>query len=111
MEERARAEAAAKQKPTQDATPADKAQDSFTDPESPIMKGPDGFVQAYNAQIPVEGVGPLIVGQAVTQDGNDQRPLQAMIETVAAQAADPPAQVPADSGYCSDENLTYTATQ
>ena len=31
------------------------------------MKGPDGFVQAYNAQIAVEGVCQLIVGHAVTQ--------------------------------------------
>jgi transposase len=31
------------------AQPKLKAQHNFTDPESRIMKGPDGFVQAYNA--------------------------------------------------------------
>ena len=46
---------------------------NFTDPESRIMKGPDGFVQAYNAQIAVEPVMQLIVGQAVTQQGNDKK--------------------------------------
>ena len=34
--------------------PPDKAQRNFTDPESRIMKGPDGFVQAYNAQLGVD---------------------------------------------------------
>jgi hypothetical protein len=110
LEERARAEAAAKEKPTQEAKPEDKAQYNFTDPESRIMKGPDGFVQAYNAQIAVEGVCQLIVGQAVTQEVNDKRQLAPMIETVVAQSGALPTQVLADSGYCSDDNLTYTAT-
>src|SRR5438876_9086290 len=35
-------------------TPPDKAQRNFTDPDSRIMKGPDGFVQAYNAQAAVD---------------------------------------------------------
>src|SRR5713101_4067925 len=30
-----------------------KAQYNFTDPESRIMKGPDGFVQGYNTQVAV----------------------------------------------------------
>jgi len=36
------------------AQPRPEAQHKFTDPESRIMKGPDGFVQGYNAQIAVE---------------------------------------------------------
>jgi transposase len=47
--------------------PKPGAQHNFTDPESRIMKGPDGFVQGYNAQIAVEPVLQLIVGQALTQ--------------------------------------------
>lgn len=69
------------------------------------MKGSDGFVQAYNAQIAVEGTLQLIVGQAVTQEGNDKRQLQPMVQTIAQQAGQTPAQLLADSGYCSDENL------
>ena len=34
--------------------PKVKVQHNFTDPESSIMKGPDGVVQAYNAQAAVE---------------------------------------------------------
>jgi len=111
LEERARAEAAAKEQPAETAKPDGKAQYNFTDPESRIMKGPDGFVQAYNAQIAVEGVCQLIVGQAVTQEVNDKRQLQPMIETVAAQAGQRPAQVLADSGYCSESNLAWAAAR
>lgn len=111
LEERARAQAAEQQRSTEDVKPEDKAQYNFTDPESRIMKGPDGFVQAYNAQIAVEGVCQLIVGQAVTQAVNDKRQLRPMIETVVAQAGEPPAQVLADTGYCSEASLAYTATQ
>jgi hypothetical protein len=35
---------------------AKNAQYSFTDPESQILKGPDGFVEGYNTQIAVEPV-------------------------------------------------------
>ena len=34
----------------------------FSDPESRIMKGGDGFLQGYNAQAAVEGVCQLIAG-------------------------------------------------
>jgi transposase len=109
LEARAKAEAEAKHQPTDPATPEDKAQYNFTDPESRIMKGPEGFVQAYNAQIAVEATTQLIVGQAVTQDANDKRQLTPMIETVAAQSGEMPHEILADSGYCSDANLAYTA--
>jgi transposase len=110
LEERARAEAATKEKPPERATPADKAQYNFTDPESRIMKGPDGFVQAYNTQIAVEATCQLIVGQTVTQAVNDKQQLAPMITTVTAQAGAAPQEVLADSGYCSDANLTTPAT-
>jgi transposase len=110
LEARAKAQAAADQKPTADATPADKAQYNFTDPESRIMKGPDGFVQAYNAQIVVESAHQFIVGQAVTHEVNDKRQLAPMVETVVKQFGNRPTQVLADSGYCSETNLATRAT-
>jgi transposase len=87
------------------ATPEDKAQYNFTDPESRIMKGSDGFVQAYNAQIVVEEGCQLIVAQAVTQEVNDKRQTIPMVAAIEAQAEQTPEQLLADSGYCSDENL------
>jgi transposase len=109
LEERAKAAASAKPQPAAAAKPDDTAQYNFTDPESRIMKGPDGFVQAYNAQIAVEPVCQLIVGQAVTQEVNDKQQLVPMIETVATQSGGTAHEVLADNGYCSDANLAYAA--
>jgi transposase len=89
--------------------PQPKAQHNFTDPESRIMKGPDGFVQAYNAQAAVEPALQLIVGQALTQQANDKQQLIPMIERVREQAEQKVQQVLADSGYCSEENLRKAA--
>jgi transposase len=78
LEARAKAEAAAVGQPTETAKPDPKAQYNFTDPESRIMKGPDGFVQAFNVQVAVDDL-QLIVGQAVTQETNDKKQLMPMI--------------------------------
>ena len=83
LEARAKDEAAAAGQPADSAKPDPKAQYNFTDPESRIMKGPDGFVQAYNAQIAVDDL-QLIVGQAVTQETNDKQQLVPMIATIDA---------------------------
>jgi transposase len=107
LEKRAREQAEAEGGDAKAAKPDDKAQYNFTDPESRIMKGPEGFVQAYNAQLAVEESCQLIVGQAVTQDVNDKQQLAPMIDTVAAQAGERPPQVIADNGYCSEANLDY----
>jgi transposase len=108
LKTRAAQEAAAKGEPPETATPDPKAQYNFTDPESRIMKGPDGFVQAYNVQVAVDER-QLIVGQAVTQETNDKKQLLPMITTIARQSGLTPPQVLADAGYCSDANLTAIA--
>ena len=72
------------------------------------MKGPDGFVQAYNVQVAVDEL-QLIVGQTVTTEPNDKKQLQPMIEKIQNQSGDIPDQVLADSGYCSEENLKALA--
>lgn len=110
LEERARAEAEEKQQPDpKQAKPKPKDQHNFTDAESRIMKGGDGFVQAYNAQIAVEPVLQLIVGQAVTQQANDKKQLLPMIDNVKQQSGQKVSEVLVDSGYCSEENLRGAA--
>lgn len=104
----ARATDAAAGHPSDAAKPDPKAQYNFTDPESRIMKGPDGFVQAYNAQIAVDEQ-QLIVGQAVTQETNDKKQLMPMITIIEEQSGITPTQLLADAGYCSDENLAAIA--
>jgi transposase len=105
LEARARDKAAAEGAEAEQARPKNKDQYNFTDPESRIMMGPDGFVQAYNAQAAVEPGRQLIVGQAVTAAANDKEQLLPMIETVERQSGQRPEQVLADSGYCSEKNL------
>jgi transposase len=108
LEARARDEAAAAGEPADSAKPDPKAQYNFTDPESRIMKGPDGFVQAYNVQVAVDDL-QFIVGQAVTQETNDKKQLLPMVTVIAQQSGDTPTQLLADAGYCSDANLTAIA--
>jgi hypothetical protein len=106
LEARARDDAAGAGQPVDQAKPPDRAQYNFTDPESRIMHHkPDGFVQGYNVQVAVEGTLQLIVGEAVTQDTNDKQQLPPMIRTIQQQAGHTPAELLADSGYCSDESL------
>jgi transposase len=108
LEARAKDAAAAAGQPWDAVKPDPKAQYNFTDPESRIMKGPDGFVQAYNTQIAVDEQ-QLIVGHAVTQETNDKRQLMPMVTIIAAQSGLTPPQILADAGYCSDENLAAIA--
>jgi transposase len=106
LEERARAKAKKEGQPVEKAQPKAKDQYNFTDPESRIMKSSsEGFVQAYNAQIVGEPELQLIVGQAVTQAGNDKEQVAPMMQTVEAQSGQRPEAVIADSGYCSEKNL------
>lgn len=114
LEQRVREEALAEGKTPEEAAqvkPEEKAQYNFTDPESRIMKGPDGFLQAYNAQIAVEWDFQLIVGQAVTQAVNDKQQVTPMVQAIEEQSGQKPAQLLADSGYSSDQNLQHLEQQ
>jgi len=109
LEERAREKAESENKDRQEAKPEPKAQYNFTDPESRIMKGSDGFVQGYNTQVAVEPLFQLVVGQTVTQAANDKQQMVPLIEAIQEQSGQRPEEVLTDSGYCSEENLKYLA--
>jgi transposase len=109
LEERAREKAESEGKDRKGAKPEPKAQYNFTDPESRIMKGSDGFVQGYNTQIAVEPLFQLVVGQTVTQAANDKQQVVPLIKAIQEQSGQKPEEVLADSGYCSEENLKYLA--
>jgi transposase len=112
LEERARAAAEAEGKDEEEqkeVEPEATAQYNFTDPESRIMKGPDTFVQGYNAQIAVEPVLQLIVGQGVTQEANDKKQLLPMLKKVHLQSGQKLTSALADNGYFSEENLRGAA--
>src|SRR6202167_6293707 len=89
VEQRARDKAAEEGKSAEEAKrskPGEKDQYNFTDPESRIMKGGDGFVQGYNAQAAVEPALLLIVGQTVTEVANDKKQLKPMVELIEQQS-------------------------
>jgi transposase len=109
LEERAREKAESEGKDRKEAKPEAKAQYNFTDPESRIMKGADGFVQGYNTQVAVEPLFQLVVGQTVTQAANDKQQVVPLIEAIQEQSGQRPQEVLTDNGYCSEENLKYLA--
>ena len=71
------------------------------------MKGREGVIQGYNVQAAVEENFQLIVGQSVTEQANDKKQLEPMIEAMERQSGQLPEVVVADSGYCSEDNLDY----
>jgi transposase len=107
LEADARASARAEGKPPDDATPSDKAQRNFTDPEAKIQKTSDGFIQGYNAQIAVDG-GPaqIIVAQHVTPAAPDVQQLVPVVTAITQSLHRKPQQVLADAGYWSETNVT-----
>ena len=110
VEQRARDKAAEEGKSAEEAKrakPDDKDQYNFTDPESRMMKGADGFVQGYNAQAAVEPKLLLIVGQTVTEATNDKKQLIPMVELIEQQSGQRPEAILADNGYCSEQNLEH----
>ena len=100
-----------------DATPEDKAQTNFTDPEAKIMKQSNkGFDYSYNAQAVVDAENQIIVAAEVTNQANDKQqgvPMaQAALANIAAAQIDrstnadgTPTSIPntADAGYFSEE--------
>jgi transposase len=86
-------------------TPPDKAQRNFTDSESRIMKGRDGFIQGYNAQAAVDAKAQVIVAHGLTDCAADNDQLVPMVDAVKANTGKVPVQVSADSGYFSEANI------
>ncbi len=86
-------------------TPPDKAQRNFTDPESRIMKGRDGFIQGYNAQAAVDAKAQVIVAHGLSDCAADSGQLVPMTDAVKSNTGANPAELSADCGYCSEANL------
>jgi transposase len=86
-------------------TPKDAAQTNFTDPESRIMKGHDGFIQAYNVQAAVDADSQVIVAQTVTNNASDAQQLAPMVAQIKQNTGRQAQELSADAGYCSEDNL------
>ena len=85
--------------------PKPKDQENFTDPDSRIMKGGDGYQQAYNTQIAVDGKDGIIVAADVGQSASDNAALVPMIDAARENTGLKAREVLADAGYRSEGNF------
>lgn len=92
-----------------EAQPKPKAQYNFTDPESAIMKGADGFVQAYNAQAIVDADSQVIVAQDLSDRPTDVMLLGDLVGQIKTNTGRQATELSADAGYCSEGNLAILA--
>ena len=91
--------------------PAPKAQDSFTDPESRIMKrAGGGFDYSFNAQTAVNETAHIIIAAEVVNTSSDVQQLPMVLDAVKANTGQTPSQVLADAGYRSEAVMAELAT-
>jgi hypothetical protein len=84
---------------------------SRTDPEARFLRSRGGrFVLGYTAEIAVSD-DHLIVAQRVTQAGNENGSLVAMVDLIGSTCDSPPSRVVADSGYYSNHNVEQMETR
>ena len=81
--------------------PGDKMQDNLTDPDSRIMKGTGGGLNAsYNAQTAVDGTAHIIVIAGLTKCSSDAGALPVMLRAVKDNLGSLLEQALADTGNC-----------
>ena len=85
--------------------PKPSAQRNFTDPDSHILKGSEGWIQGYNCQTAVDGDHQVIVAIGVSNQPSDAVHLQPMLERILANTSRLPDVLITDAGYCSTSNL------
>jgi transposase len=86
-------------------TPQPQTQRNFTDPDSRIMIGRDGFIQAYNAQVAVDAHRQIILAHRLSNNPDDHAALVPLIDAIRAITGRKPAEASADAGFCSEANL------
>jgi transposase len=104
-----REKAVEKGKDPEQARVPERAQTNFTDPQSRIMKTPEGFQQCYNAQAAVDADSQVIVACDVTNQSPDVQQLRPMLEAVHDLNGSYPDALTADAGYASEANFEALA--
>ena len=94
-----------KRAPKANGEPNDKAQLNFTDSDSKILKGPDGFLQGYNGQAAVDSHKQIIVAHGLTNTQADSPQLPGMVSQIRERTGRNPKELSADAGYLSEANL------
>ena len=90
---------------------AKRTKGNVTDPESRIMKTRQGWVQGFNGQAAADCESQVIVAQDLTQEENDVKQLEPMLEKCEQQAGARPGEVLADAGYWSEENAKLESVE
>ena len=85
--------------------PKPQSQRNFTDPDSHILKGADGWIQGYNCQAAVDSDHQVIVAIGVSNQPSDAVHLLPMLERIQSNTGQWPDALIADAGYCSTANL------
>ena len=81
------------------------AQINLTDEDSRMMRGSDGFEQAYNGQLAVDIESMLIVSAHITQHPIDVRQVKPTLEALNRLPIGKPSALIADAGYYSELNV------
>lgn len=90
--------------------PKDDAQESFTDPDSRIMKHSNGaFEQSYNGHTAVDADKHIIVAAELSQNAADSGRLPALLKAVQSNLQALPQQTLADAGFRSEAVLEQLA--
>jgi len=88
------------------ATPDDKAQRNFTDPDARIMKTSDGsFHYCYTAQTAADDTHQVIVATQLTNRSADCPEFTPLLDEIERNCGARPRQVLADAGYFSEDNV------
>lgn len=83
--------------------PEDRAQESFTDPDSRIMKrAGGGFDQSYNAHTAVDATAQIIVAAELSNNAADADRLPVLLDAIKSNLQALPATVLADAGFRSE---------
>jgi transposase len=91
--------------PKFDDRPDPKAQRNFTDPESTIVKGPDGFIQGYNCQAAVDAEAQVVIACDVSTNAADSIQVETMAAEMLDQTGVLPVKLSADAGFWSEANV------
>jgi transposase len=89
-----------------------QARVSLSDPEARVMKQSDGgYAPSYNVQLSTDAAHTIIVGAGVSQCGSDYGELVGGVQRVEQNLEQKPAQMVADGGFTSRENIVALAAQ
>ena len=78
---------------------------AYTDSESHILKGVDGWVQGINCQTLVDGDHQIIVPVGFSNQASDQHHIVPILERIVANTDKLPEKMIGDAGYCNTSNI------